>query len=108
MHAIELEASGWLTRLVPNRLTLMSDIRHTPHRGAIAKTYHATLKLDPGNLGYFKAALKDEQAHLAAWKKALGPKNTLKGFKLAVPSKYVGRRSWRRTWAPSTSSTPTS
>ena len=44
--------------------------------GAILKTYFAKLKLDPGNLSYFQAAYKDEQAHLAAWKAALGPKNT--------------------------------
>ena len=59
---------------------------------AIVKTYFAKLKLDPGNLGYFKAALKDEQEHLAAWKKALGPKNTPKGFKLTVPAKYVASK----------------
>jgi hypothetical protein len=60
--------------------------------GAIIKTYFAKLKLDPGNLSYFQAALKDEQAHLAAWKAALGPKNTPTGFTLTVPGKYVASR----------------
>ena len=59
---------------------------------AIIKTYYSKLKLDPGNLGYFKAALKDEQAHLAAWKAALGKKYTPTGFKLTVPSKYVASK----------------
>ena len=52
---------------------------------AIVKTYYSKLKLDPGNLGYFKAALEDEKQHLAAWKKALGPKNVPTGFTLNVP-----------------------
>ncbi len=60
--------------------------------GAIIKTYFAKLKLDPGNLSYFQAALKDEQAHLAAWKAALGPKNTPTGFTLTVPGKYVASK----------------
>jgi hypothetical protein len=60
--------------------------------GAIVSTYFNKLKLDPGNLSYFKAALADEKAHLAAWKKALGPKNTPTGFKLTVPGKYVASR----------------
>jgi hypothetical protein len=59
---------------------------------AIVGTYYSKLKLDPGNLSYFTAALKDEEAHLAAWKSALGPKNTPTGFKLTVPSKYVASK----------------
>ena len=59
---------------------------------AIIKTYYKKLNLDPGNLNYFQAALKDEQAHLAAWKKALGTKYTPKGFKLTVPGKYVASK----------------
>lgn len=59
---------------------------------AILKTYFTKLKLDPGNRGYFEAALMDEKAHLAAWKKALGPKNTPTGFKLSVPGKYVASK----------------
>jgi hypothetical protein len=60
--------------------------------GAILKTYYAKLKLDPGNLSYFQAAYKDEQAHLAAWKAALGPKHIPTGFKLTVPGKYVASK----------------
>jgi hypothetical protein len=45
--------------------------------GAIIKTYFTKLKLDPGNLSYFQAALKDEQAHLAAG---------------TVPGKYVASK----------------
>ena len=60
--------------------------------GAILKTYYAKLKLDPGNRSYFVAAYEDEKAHLAAWKKALGPKNTPKGFTLNVPGKYVASK----------------
>ncbi len=60
--------------------------------GAIVKTYFNKLKLDPGNLNYFQAALKDEQAHQAAWKSALGKKNTPTGFKLTVPAKYVATK----------------
>jgi hypothetical protein len=59
---------------------------------AIVKTYFTKLKLDPGNLSYFKAALKDEQEHLAAWKAALGPKNVPTGFTLTVPGKYVASK----------------
>jgi hypothetical protein len=59
---------------------------------AIVKTYYSSLKLDPGNLSYFQAALKDEQDHLAAWKAALGPKNVPTGFKLTVPAKYVASK----------------
>lgn len=59
---------------------------------AIVDKYYASLKLDPGNLSYFKAALKDEQEHLAAWKAALGPKNIPTGFKLTVPAKYVASK----------------
>ena len=59
---------------------------------AIVKTYYSKLKLDPGNLSYFQAALKDEQEHLAAWKEALGPKNIPTGFKLTVPAKYVASK----------------
>lgn len=59
---------------------------------AIVSTYYKKLNLDPGNLNYFKAALADEKAHLAAWKKALGPKNTPTGFKLTVPGKYVASK----------------
>ncbi len=60
--------------------------------GAILKTYYAKLKLDPGNRSYFEAAYADEKAHLAAWKKALGPKNTPTGFNLTVPAKYVASK----------------
>lgn len=60
---------------------------------AIVTTYYSKLKLDPGNLNYFQAALADEKAHLAAWKAALGPKNTPTGFKLTVPAKYVASKS---------------
>ncbi len=59
---------------------------------AIVNTYFTKLKLDPGNLNYFRAALKDEREHLAAWKKALGPKNTPTGFNLTVPGKYVASK----------------
>jgi hypothetical protein len=59
---------------------------------AIVKTYFSKLKLDPGNLNYFQAALKDEQAHLAAWKQALGHKYTPTGFNLTVPAKYVSSK----------------
>lgn len=59
---------------------------------AIVKTYFKKLKLDPGNLSYFKAALEEEKQHLEAWKRALGPKHTPKGFKLAVPAKYVANK----------------
>ena len=59
---------------------------------AIVGTYYKKLKLDPGNLNYFQAALADEKAHLAAWKKALGPKHTPTGFKLTVPGKYVASK----------------
>jgi hypothetical protein len=60
--------------------------------GAILKTYYAKLKLDPGNRGYFEAAYEDEKAHLAAWRKALGPKYTPTGFTLNVPGKYVASK----------------
>jgi len=60
--------------------------------GAILKTYFSKLKLDPGNRNYFEAAYKDEVAHRDAWKKALGPKYTPKGFKLTVPGKYVASK----------------
>ncbi len=59
---------------------------------AIVKSLYSKLKLDPGNLNYFQAALKDEEAHKAAWGKALGSKYTPKGFKLTVPSKYVSSK----------------
>jgi hypothetical protein len=59
---------------------------------AIVKTYYKKLNLDPGNLNYFQAALKDEEAHKAAWKKALGTKYTPKGFTLTVPGKYVASK----------------
>ena len=59
---------------------------------AILKTYFDKLKLDPGNRSYFVAALADEKAHLAAWKKALGTKYTPKGFTLTVPAKYVASK----------------
>lgn len=49
-------------------------------------------KFKLGNLDYFQAALADEKAHQAAWMKALGPKNTPKGFMLNVPSKYVASK----------------
>jgi hypothetical protein len=60
--------------------------------GAILKTYFTKLKFDPDDRVYFEAAYKDEQAHLAAWKKALGPKNTPTGFTLNVPAKYVASK----------------
>jgi hypothetical protein len=60
--------------------------------GAILKTYYSKLKLDPGNRSYFVAAYEDEKAHLAAWKKALGPKNTPTGFTLNVPARYVASK----------------
>jgi hypothetical protein len=59
---------------------------------AILSTYFTKLKLDPGNRNYFVAALADEEAHLAAWKKALGSKYTPKGFTLTVPGKYVASK----------------
>ncbi|MGH3970486.1 MAG: ferritin-like domain-containing protein, partial [Mycobacterium sp.] len=46
----------------------------------------------PGNRSYFEAAYRDEKAHLAAWKKALGPKYTPTGFTLKVPGKYVASK----------------
>jgi rubrerythrin len=55
---------------------------------AIVDTYFNKLKLDPGNLSYFKAALVDEKEHLHLLKGALG-KSAPKGFKLEVPAKYV-------------------
>ncbi len=58
--------------------------------GAILKTYYKKFNL--GNHDYFVAAYADEKAHLAAWKKALGPKNTPKGFTLTVPGKYVASK----------------
>lgn len=61
--------------------------------GAILKTYFDKLKLDPGNRTYFEAAYRDEVAHRDAWKKALGPKYTPKGFMLTVPGKYVASKS---------------
>jgi hypothetical protein len=42
---------------------------------------------------YFVAALQNEKDHQAAWKKALGSKNTPTGFKLTVPSKYIASKS---------------
>jgi len=60
--------------------------------GAILKTYYSKLKLDPGNRSYFEAAYKDEKAHQKAWKDALGPKHTPKGFMLNVPGKYVASK----------------
>jgi hypothetical protein len=60
--------------------------------GAILKTYFAKLKLDPGNRSYFEAAYKDEVTHQKAWKDALGPKYTPKGFMLNVPAKYVASK----------------
>jgi hypothetical protein len=60
--------------------------------GAILKTYYSKLRLDPGNRNYFEAAYRDEKAHRAAWKKALGPKYTPTGFTLTVPGKYVASR----------------
>jgi hypothetical protein len=60
--------------------------------GAILKTYYSKLALDPGNRSYFEAAYKDEKAHLAAWKEALGPKNVPTGFTLTVPAKYVASK----------------
>lgn len=38
------------------------------------------------NKDYFVAALQNEKDHKAAWAKALGPKNTPKGFKLHIPA----------------------
>jgi hypothetical protein len=57
---------------------------------AILKTYYKKFNL--GNRDYFVAALKDEKAHQKAWKQALGPKHTPKGFKLTVPAKYVASK----------------
>ena len=57
---------------------------------AIIKTYAKKFKL--ANQDYFVAALANEKAHQAAWKHALGTKNTPTGFKLAVPSKYVASK----------------
>ena len=57
---------------------------------AILKTYQKKFKL--GNRDYFVAALKDEKAHQKAWKQALGPKHTPKGFTLHVPAKYVSSK----------------
>jgi hypothetical protein len=56
---------------------------------AIVNTYAKKFNFPKSTLPYFVTALKDEKAHLAAWKKALGPKNTPTGFKLTVPGKYV-------------------
>ena len=58
---------------------------------AIVNTYFKKLKLDPGNLSYFKAALVDEKEHLALLKKTLGSKAP-KGFTLTVPAKYVSSK----------------
>ena len=41
------------------------------------------------NKDYFVAALQNEKDHKAAWAKALGPKNTPKGFKLHIPAAAV-------------------
>ncbi len=41
------------------------------------------------NQDYFVAALKNEVAHRTAWKDALGPKHTPKGFRLHIPSAAV-------------------
>ncbi|HLI59837.1 MAG TPA: ferritin-like domain-containing protein [Solirubrobacteraceae bacterium] len=49
-------------------------------------------KFKLGNLDYFRAALANEKAHQAAWKKALGPKHTPMGFMLNVPSRYISSR----------------
>jgi hypothetical protein len=57
---------------------------------AILKTYFKKYKLFRRD--YFVAALKDEKAHQKAWKQALGPKNTPKGFTLHVPAKYVSSK----------------
>lgn len=57
---------------------------------AILNTYEKKFKI--GNRDYFVAALADEKAHQAAWKAALGPKNTPTGFKLTVPAKYVASK----------------
>ena len=59
--------------------------------GAILSTYEKKFKI--GNRDYFVAALADEKAHQAAWKNALGKKNTPTGFKLTVPAKYVASKS---------------
>ncbi|HET9123783.1 MAG TPA: ferritin-like domain-containing protein [Solirubrobacteraceae bacterium] len=49
-------------------------------------------KFKLGNLDYFRAALENEKAHQAAWKKALGPKHTPRGFMLNVPHKYIASK----------------
>jgi hypothetical protein len=59
---------------------------------AIVNTYAKKFHFPKSVLPYFIAALKDEKEHLAAWKKALGPKHTPTGFKLMVPSKYVASK----------------
>jgi hypothetical protein len=58
---------------------------------AIVHKYFYTLRLDPGNLSYFKAALVDEKEHLALLKEALG-RDVPRGFKLTVPAKYLRSR----------------
>jgi rubrerythrin len=60
---------------------------------AIVNTYAKKFDFPKSVLPYFIAALKDEKEHLAAWKKALGPKNVPTGFKLTVPAKYVASKS---------------
>jgi hypothetical protein len=60
--------------------------------GAIVSTYFKKFKFPSDDLIYFKSALADEKAHLAAWKAALGTKNTPTAFKLTVPAKYVASK----------------
>ena len=59
---------------------------------AIISTYAKKFNFPKSALPYFAAALKDEKAHLDAWKKALGPKNVPTGFKVTVPGKYVASK----------------
>jgi hypothetical protein len=59
---------------------------------AIVNTYAKQFKFPDSTLPYFVTALKDEKAHLAAWKKALGTKNIPTGFKVTVPGKYVASK----------------
>ena len=57
---------------------------------ALVSTYVKKFKL--GNMDYFKAALQNEKDHKNAWAKALGSKNTPKGFKLNVPAGVVASK----------------
>jgi hypothetical protein len=54
---------------------------------AIVDNFHSFKGLQ--NKDYFVAALKNEVAHRQAWKEALGPKHTPKGFRLHIPTAAV-------------------